>query len=503
MKNFKFLRITSIIIVLVMMMGLCSCTYTDPNTTTCEPMAEPTVEPTQVVDSQPYKGDFSKYTYIWSDERDRQMEEDIVYFADKFLDPLHGHAKLMNGNFPVRTYTTIRYETVYELLYDEDLHDEFIKRVNELILSIPEREDYEIFYGILEIVSILNDVHSGYPNIKTDDAFIINLVPLILKDKLSCFIWNIEEEYKDYLMWSLDAINGIGIEEIIDRLGAIITHENGYGLFNEAVCGGYPMIINCNALRYIGVMGAEHKAIFTLTSPYGKTVDVEIKSAGGNSGRPFNEIRSIYYEAIISPDPDIDIGLIDSHMESGPYWFELLNDNSTLYIRYDYFDVDADNYSFINGVVDVAAATGKTTQVIIDLRSNPGGYYNVGHDFVRALERIETLEDAYILINGGSYSNSVINAALLRRFCEKLTSVKAVLVGTPAGEPANGGFCGSAIDLPNSGIRITLSGGYCWNAWPGNEDDALMPDITIYQTYEDYMDGVDTVLKTISMELEE
>ena len=72
----------------------------------------------------------------------------------------------------------------------------------------------------------------------------------------------------------------------------------------------------------------------------------------------------------------------------------------------------------------------------------------------------------------------------------------ARIVGTPGGQPANfwGGVQG--FYLPNSGLYFQRPSTFCNNI-PGDENDALMPDIIIYQTIEDYRNGIDTVLEAV------
>ena len=48
----------------------------------------------------------------------------------------------------------------------------------------------------------------------------------------------------------------------------------------------------------------------------------------------------------------------------------------------------------------------------------------------------------------------------------------------------------------DSGIKFKCSG-LCADFWPDYDDGPLMPDIPVYQTWEDYLAGYDSVLKYI------
>ena len=131
-------------------------------------------ETTQVpVAEPPYKGDGSEYTYITTDERDRQWEEDIVYLADTFLHYLHGHPKLIDQKCLVIRADS---DTVGEgkwtnaNLYDPALRDEFIRHINALILRIHDSSDAELLFGCSEAAALLGDAHSGI-SLSMDERF--------------------------------------------------------------------------------------------------------------------------------------------------------------------------------------------------------------------------------------------------------------------------------------------------------------------------------------------
>ena len=74
------------------------------------------------------------------------------------------------------------------------------------------------------------------------------------------------------------------------------------------------------------------------------------------------------------------------------------------------------------------------------------------------------------------------------------------LVGTPAGEPSNATFQTSQYRLPNRKLIFLMSALKQFYTWPGYDEDALMPDILIGQSLEDYRYGIDSVLKYVLSE---
>ena len=72
----------------------------------------------------------------------------------------------------------------------------------------------------------------------------------------------------------------------------------------------------------------------------------------------------------------------------------------------------------------------------------------------------------------------------------------AILVGEPAGQAPNVYGDPKTIYLPNSKQFVQMASRYI-EAAPEYAYDALLPDITIYQTLEDYKNGIDTVLEAV------
>ena len=174
------------------------------------------------------------------------------------------------------------------------------------------------------------------------------------------------------------------------------------------------------------------------------------------------------------------------------YWYEVLPENEMLYIRindiyeiteYRVSDFATDIYTEINNnaVID---------KVVVDLRDNGGGLSGRMDPIIEKLVKTE-VEPIYVLIDSGSASASVLMALDM-----KYAGDNVVIVGTPAGEPPN--FFGGVISytLPQTGHWFTLSSTYM-EYIKNYEYNALLPDITIYQTLEDYKQGIDTVLEAV------
>ena len=457
------------------------------------PTATAEVSPTPF-DETPYKGNGSKYVYTTTSARDRGWEEDIVYLADTLLDPYSGHPKLTARGCSISYLNGLKdgYEDVeysFDSLYDAELHEEFLRRINALLQSISEKSDEELLLGCAETVAILNDGHTYVEqyilNEKTR-VFPLGLIPIYTDGAMQAYIDSAPVGKEDLLLCRLDAINGVPLSEVIEAYGRIVSHENmnlvEYYALNYTSIYLDSELLNCAFLRYYGFMGQESSAVFSITDETGVARDVTLSSV---SLRDYPSM--VYYYP--STEPEEDVALWKG--VSGNVWYEFLDGGKTFYFRIRRCSDSSDEQ--VRAALEEAKRSGTVEKVILDFRGNGGGNLATKGEIVKAVESIEAPGGKYVLVNGGSYSAAVLIPVALRRFCTDV-----VLVGQPAGMPPNGAFgAGAELYSPNQHII----GGYAvrdrYYSWPGNDDPALMPDIIIYQTLEDYKNGIDTVLNVL------
>ena len=439
----------------------------------------------------PYRGDGSGYTYITTDERDREWEEDIVYLADTFLHYLNGHPKLIDRQCLVIRAdgdTVGKASMTREYLYDPALRDQFIDHINALILRIHESSDSELLYGCSEAVALLGDAHSNV-YLPQDEMFPLGLILLYTDDVPDAYISAAPKGDEDLLLCRLDAINGVSVSDIISRATKVIPHENlylvQYFLFYDTYSKVLPcLMLNCDLLRYIGVLGEENTAEFTITEGSGSTRKIALSSCTKDSLSEF-----VSYTSPSDIDPSISLRLMDSDPKASG-WYRIIDDGKTLYIRIS--SCENDSGKIVSEAVEAATAEDGLEKVIVDFRGNSGGTNAASEAIVAAIDSLDVSGGKYVLIDGGVCSATVSFAVYIKRYCNDV-----VLVGTPAGEPANETFQTSQFTLPNHKLLFLMSILKQFYTWPGYDEVALMPDILVGQSLEDYKNGIDSVLKYV------
>ena len=145
-----------------------------------------------------------------------------------------------------------------------------------------------------------------------------------------------------------------------------------------------------------------------------------------------------------------------------------------------------------NEVGSILRTASTPMKLIIDLRNNSGGSSTVMENFVSIINQCPS-NGVYVLINESTASAAVITAQLLSDAVHR-----CVLVGSPAAQSANmfSLISRASETLPNSGYPFSVSKKYVRAASNCN-DPTLMPDIVIYQTWEDYKKGIDSILEYV------
>jgi hypothetical protein len=130
-------------------------------------------------------------------------------------------------------------------------------------------------------------------------------------------------------------------------------------------------------------------------------------------------------------------------------------------------------------------------KVVIDLRQNEGGDFNVGLKYLieplRKEKDINQRGHLFVLIGANTFSAAMSNAAQFR----KLTH--AMLVGQPIGERPNSYQEPRQFTLPNSQLVVHYSTLYY--KFVDGPNNIVAPDKEITPTWEEYKNGRDSVLE--------
>lgn len=188
--------------------------------------------------------------------------------------------------------------------------------------------------------------------------------------------------------------------------------------------------------------------------------DPDLLSAGDIAQGPsipltFETADGVLETVELTASPDHDWAVLgDSppiwrRNEAQAFWSEVLPDGS-VYVNWRSYDGLAGQAYALLQQLDVE----HPRRLIIDLRDNTGGDFNVGRAFVEEVRNRRWLNRdgvLYVLIGRKTFSAAMTNAVDFK------TATDAILVGEPAGAAPNNWQEVRRFNLPNSGLSVSVS----------------------------------------------
>ena len=433
-----------------------------------------------------YAGTMDGYEYYHAKQRDQMWEEDILYLAERYLEshPLLANKRIMHSYLVIDSKTDM-FDCKYDLtdeFYDETIRKEFIAQINELLPRIPRLTDVEIAYEMQRVVSSLDDPHAAV-DVGFRDCFPLQFEAFYEEDEVVYRAVRVPETRSNLLLAKLKAINGVPVKEIVERFRDYMAYDSDYWLIHEIAnpdsraC----FLTQSAALRQIGVPCNPTFAVFTFETETG----TERELIPAVSPYYFEEMELVSHPALEQ---------LAYNARDDLYWYEIINDGKTLYIRFAAMVEDPELIlnDFRAEVQKIIRESKQPLQIVFDFRNNGGGYLLL--DEINGL--VKTINQAssngvYILIDSGSFSAGVLFPHQLDKGIEG-----AILVGTPTGQFANTFSSPIGYTMPNSKLPFYVSSAYTWGE-RGVTQDALYPDVLIHQTLEDYQNGIDAALQYV------
>ena len=467
----KYARFVCAGLVLTLLLGCLNACEKNPSPT--EPSSTQT---TQAVYSG-YHGPKADYVYLHESGRNRDWEEDILYFANSYMT---NHPMMRNRDFPVQ-YSG--YRTEGRRYYSQDLCDEFVSEINRLIPEIADLNDDEILCRLQMITVLFHDIHTRLDYLP-ESSYSICFMPFYENETPQFYTVLIDESYENLLKSRLIAINDVPVEEIIERMRTFVVHENDVGLIRSMAYGGvgYEYLSNLMALRSIGVIGrTAARANFTLMSENGTETTIELRARTG-----------LYFYSMVGVSGDMPYPIPFSNWERN-YWLDTELSPGTLYLRISSFAVTAD-YLYMDLANELMALQnqGQTfDKIIVDLRFNGGGYEYLGYSSLYRTLSYFHADEFYVLMDEYTASCSMLFASELDNIIENVQ-----FVGAPPGEAPGflAGIYENSYVMPHCNIALTIpTCGY--QPFPDNEENTFIPDILIRPTLEEYFACRDMVLE--------
>jgi hypothetical protein len=373
----------------------------------------------------------------------RQWREDLAYFA-KELPKRHPDAF---ANTP---------------------KDKFETAVAELDGKIDHLNSDEIYVGLDRLANLIGDAHT-YVEFPRDNA---NLPLDIRRFGDEWRIAIVAPGYEPALGARVVAIQNVPLARARE-LAATITPIAETDSLKEARVDGF--LTTGMALHGLGIIPDRNSARYALATDDGKEIVVDFKAL------PAGQQPKWVYVAAQLP--------LSEQPVNGSAACTYLREARTLYC----------NVRWIRDLAGPAKEMFETLRrehpdkLVIDLRHNGGGDYNVGVKHLieplRKEKDINRKGHLFVLIGPNTFSAAMSNAAQFRSLTE------ATLVGQSIGERPNSYQEVKQFTLPNSHFVVHYSTRYY--KFVEGPDNVIGPDQEIIPTWEQYKRGRDPVLEWV------
>ncbi len=348
--------------------------------------------------------------------------------------------------------------------------EEFDSEIDKIKNNLENMTSDEFVFELMKLSSKIGDANT-YTLL--DNERLINRQYLPFEAKLfveGYIITSIEETNKDYLGYELIALEGVSIEEVITKLSAYssgdtLEAKKYYALEN---LNFYDMLYNA------GLVSSKYVQL-TLTNGE-EEVKVSVEAYK----------NSDYSKVKFATD---EISLYTTEKEDN-YSYSL--EDRLVYIQYNYcYNSSKQSMTEFVEKVKPNLSINIHKNVVLDLRYNIGGNQDTIFPLISALNDFKKAGgNVYVLIGKGTRGVALINAMYL------YNNDIATIIGEETGGLTNFYGVRDVFKLPNSLLTLTCATKY-QEFYKNQNGITLKPTHVVSQSYADYIEGNDSLIKYI------
>ncbi len=363
--------------------------------------------------------------------------------------------------------------------------EDFETAVKQFHERIPTLSEDEIIVGLMKIVAMVKDGHTG---VFPANFFRSGIYPVrfyLYKDGL--FVRKAAPEYGAAVGGRVVRIGNFLTDDALKLISQIASADNEMGAKENA-----PLFLSIPELLAGQKINDDKKNLKLVIETNGKEKTFQVKpsaSLGELLQPPANWIDAAAAAGAAKTEPPLYL-----KDPRNLYWFEYLKDRKLVYVQENAVQNKPEETiaAFYKRVFDFVAAN-PVEKFVLDLRNNDGGNNGLNRQVVIGLikSKIDERGKLFVITGRGTFSAA-------QNFVSELENyTTAIFVGEPtAGHPNHYGDA-RPITLPNSKLEVRVSTVYWQDVDRRDTRQWTAPEIAVELSSEDYRKGFDPVLQAV------
>lgn len=364
-------------------------------------------------------------------------------------------------------------------LYHTIEKKEFKKQLMNLKAKLADLNEYQVIIKLMELTrrigNGLSDGHTAIP--LWNRSFHEFPFEIMIKNN-HVLVIGTTDIHKNMLGSKLKSINGVPVEEIIQKFEAIVPFvENSY---SAQIRVGHKLLIP-ELLFGFGFLEGLESANFVFENE-NVSHKVKVSSITADEYKR-GMVHKISYQKLESFQKITE--------QSKALWLASLDQGKTVYIYFRLYPSMTAMQSFAVEALEYINKH-QTENLIVDFRDSFGGNGFVGLKLAEYLVQADSINwknGVYTLISNKTFSAAMNNSIQFGQL------LNAKLVGQPSGARPSGYQDMGQFQLPNSNLLVTYSKRLF--DFPDKDVPSLFPEVLIPLYLSDYVDGRDRTLEWV------